>query len=767
MAFDKAKFLVRFIDEAEEHIKGLNEGILMLEKNPGDMDTLNAVFRTAHTIKGSARMMKLLALSDLAHKLEDTLDALRNHKIEQSKALTNLMLEGVDAISKMLSRISAGEEIEEPPRDIFNALQNAAEGGLTETGAGKREEAFLENIQEDSAGGFIRPEDTNDGQAEDPEPVTDPECGSDPPEPPIKPSRKSKPDQKQETVRIGSDKLDELIKLMGEIVSANSRSGQRLLKIREIEQSAGKHLELIASFENSPGLSEKERVHLFNSAESIHGAIKKFVTAYREDLNVQNLLSGDLQDRSLRMRMQPLSTIFDSFKLSVRNIAVSAGKDVDFIIEGGQTELDKKIIDQIGDSLLHMIRNSIDHGLESPEVRRRLGKPETGVIRLSAAYEGGNVAIEITDDGKGLSIPNLKEKAIRKGLWDEDTNKNATEAEIINLIFEPGFSTSEIISDLSGRGVGMDVVRKNIIENLKGSIHIETAESRGTSFSIKLPLTMAIIHVLHVAVAGVTFAVPTTFIREIAKISTREVIRVTDKKAVRLRERIIPIISMKDILSIPSPESGTDFENSEYLILIVSIGNEEFGLIVNSLIKEEDVVIKPLPAHMANVRFVSGCIISGTNEIVNVLHIPGVIAEARESKAKIRRPEQKTDSAGPKNILVVDDSISTREIEKDVLESYGYRVSLAGNGAEGLEKAEKESFDLIITDVEMPFMDGFTLTERLRETGKYSETPVILVTSLDKEEDKKRGVLAGADAYIVKGDFEQTALVETVRSLLG
>jgi len=410
-----------------------------------------------------------------------------------------------------------------------------------------------------------------------------------------------------------------------------------------------------------------------------------------------------------------------------------------------------------------MIRNCIDHGIESPEERRKAGKPETGLIRLSAAYEGENVIIRISDDGAGIPVNKIREKALKKKLFTHAEMETVPESEIISLIFLPGFSSTDIVTDISGRGVGMDVVKKNVIEDLKGGIQTETAPGKGTVFHIRLPLTMAVIHVLFIRVEQMTFAVPANYIDEIIRIHPAKVIKVTERMAVRLREQIIPIVPLRDILSLPARKA--DQMDTEYLILITSLGSEKLGVIIDALIDEEDMVIKPLPAHMRHIPFVSGCIISGGNEIFNVLHLPRIIESAREIRVG-RRPDAKP-AAKPRHILVVDDSLSTREIEKSILESYGYTVSLAQNGTEAFEKAGKNHYDLIITDVEMPELDGFSLTKKLRTEEQYKDIPIILVTSLDKEEDKKKGILSGADAYIVKGDFEQSALLDTVRSLLG
>ncbi|MGE0084609.1 MAG: response regulator [Desulfococcaceae bacterium] len=809
MAFDKAKFLTRFTDEAKEHVSRLSEGLQILGKNPDDAETLNAVFRSAHTIKGSARMMKLIPVSHMAHKLEDALDAFRQKKIPPSEELSDLLFQATDAIDSMLDRISAGGEIIGTPENLCHALERAAMGevisasvsngevgaresmvlsaekgtdaadktaGLTEIAAaepvsaesaeahktdsaekemdqdiGKTADELCRKISSPQSVSHSNVHDENAGKKR-----SDTDTGN-------LPSGIKSETIRPETIRIDADKLDQLIKLMGEIVSGHSRTRRRALDIREIEKISKKYLEFIVSLPVNRPLSPRQRKELLSGTESLCLGLKKLSALFKEDISVQGILTSDLQDRSLKMRMVPLSTIFSSFSRTVRQLSRSFGKHTDFTVEGGETELDKKIIEKIGDPLLHMIRNCIDHGIETPEERKKAGKAETGIIRLTAGYEGENVLIRLSDDGAGIPLNKIKEKALRKKIFTAAEIESIPESEIISLIFLPGFSSSDIVTDISGRGVGMDVVKKNVIEELKGSIQIETAEGKGTVFHIRLPLTMAVIHVLFIRVEDMVFAVPAGYTDEIIRINREKLIQVMERRAVRLRGQIIPIVRLRDILSLPGERPVKP--ETEYLILITSAGSEKLGVIIDALLDEEDMVIRPLPAHMRNIPFVSGCIISGGNEIFSVLHMPRIIESAREVRVRTRTERKPADK--PRHILVVDDSLSTREIEKSILESYGYTVSLAGDGIEGYEKARKNRYDLVITDVEMPKMDGFSLTQKLREEEDCRDIPIILVTSLDKEEDKKRGILAGADAYIVKGDFEQSALLDTVRNLLG
>lgn len=741
MAFDHSKFLARFVEEAREHCSRISEGLLNLENSPGDAEMLNGLFRSAHTIKGSSRMMKLAGVTELAHKMEDVLDALRGGKITLSAPVSDALFRGVDALAAMLERITAGDTTMQAPGVLCEELVRAA----TALSAG----------------------DAPPVQAGTPapvEPVGSPSLAP-PAEAEIAASAESVPlpaaarGQKIDYLRINAAKLDELIRLMGEIVSEHVRFRRHIVSLAEIERATARHLKTVAG--NLSGAGELEP--LIEAGRSLQLSLRQSVRAMHDASLLQDHLVSDLQETSLRMRMQPLSTVFEPLRRTVRDLAHEQGKDVDFVVAGGDTELDRKIIDRIGDSLMHMIRNSLDHGLESADERIAAGKPLKGTIHLSAFYDSGCVTISLSDDGKGLSIDRIREKALAKRLFDADTLAGMSKAEITDLIFMPGFSTSPLITDISGRGVGMDVVRKSVVDELKGAIIIETVEGAGTTFQLRLPLNLAVFPLFLVAIAGKTCALPATSLVEMLSVRRNEIIEIVNKRAIRLREQIIPVENLGDLLRLAKQAPA---ETVEVLIVIIRDGEEKLGLVVDEIIGREEMVVKPLPPHLKNLRMVSGVTIGERDSIINVLHVPELIRQAREITDPQRiRPAAREDQAA--TVLVVDDSINTREIEKSILEAYGYAVVTAEDGEDAFGKTRKTLFDLVITDVEMPRLDGFSLTERLRADERYRAVPIVIVTSREKEEDKKRGILVGANAYIVKGAFDQSNLIDTVRSLIG
>ena len=546
---------------------------------------------------------------------------------------------------------------------------------------------------------------------------------------------------------------------MGEIVSEQGRSRRQIARLREIEHAVGRHLTAVAGRLQS--LENKDQA-LIEAGAALQLTLRQAVRAMQDESLMQDHLVGDLQETSLKLRMQPLSTVFDPLRRTVRDLAHEHGKDIEFVVDGGDTELDRKIIDRIGDSLIHLIRNGLDHGLESAQERIAAGKPAKGTIALSACYDSGCVTISLRDDGRGLSPEKLREKALSRRLFDAETLASMSRAEIVDLIFMPGFSTSPIITDLSGRGVGMDVVRKSIVDELKGTIIIDSKEGSGTTFMMRLPLNLAVFPLFLLSTGGKICAMPATSIVEMLSVSRSEIIEIVNKQAIRLREQIIPVESLAAILKLPS--SGAP-EGDEVMVVIVRDGEEKLGLLVDDIVSREEMAVKPLPAHLQNLRMVSGATIGDRNSVVNVLHVPEIFKQAREIAQPGRKVQK--DKEVSSTVLVVDDSINTREIEKSILEAYGYRVVTAEDGQEAFEMTRDTLFDLVITDVEMPRLDGFSFTERLRSDERYRTVPVIIVTSREKDEDKKRGIQVGANAYIVKGAFDQSNLLETVRSLIG
>ncbi|SFB87786.1 two-component system, chemotaxis family, sensor kinase CheA [Marinospirillum celere] len=705
MALDITKFILRFIDEAQEHLQQLNEGIATLEQQNAGEEQVNQLFRAAHTLKGSSRMLKLTSITETAHAMEDLLSALREGQITFESHHADLLYQGVDSLTGLVDHLAEhkeGASLPEKNTWLCEALTQAAAGQKVDPPlAAEAAQDFAEEL--DNA-----------------------------PEAKLKTS---------DTVRIKLNRLDELIKLMGEVVSSHAH-------MRELVRDSQKIRGQLAQYKEAPVAD----LDLFNRE-------------LRDGVQSQELLMQELHDKALQLRMLPLSTLFDSAGRLVREMARSLGKEVECRVMGSEIELDRQMIDQLADPVIHLLRNALDHGIEPPQEREQKGKPTQGKVTLSAWQDGSWVVIEVRDDGQGISLAAIRDKALRKELMTEEQLDAMSDQEIMDLIFLPGFSTSQMITEISGRGVGMDVVKSSVVDNLQGTLAVHSKPGQGSRFSLRLPLSLAVMRVLLVEAAGQPLGFTAQYVSELVRVPKEALLEVAERNAIILRNEFVPVLYLHELINLPKKPGDPKAAGKELLLLITQVQHEKLALVVDELLDERDLVIKQLPEHLRHQPMISGMVTTGHNELVSLLHVPQLLEMSR--KTRLVSSSRLQDKQAGKRVLVVDDSLNTREIEKDVLEAYGYQVTLAENGQEGLEKALLEDFDAILTDVEMPVMDGFTLTARLRELESYRDKPIIIITSREKESDRRRGIEVGADAYIVKGSFDQNSLVETLRALLG
>ncbi|MBF0295090.1 MAG: response regulator, partial [Magnetococcales bacterium] len=569
-----------------------------------------------------------------------------------------------------------------------------------------------------------------------------------PPEPSPPPARTEspRPPPVAETVRVRLALLDELIKTTGELMSSHARLRHRLTELHAMD------------------LSMNTSTAPVTVAQPLH----QFFRQLREDVAAQAVLMDELHDRTLQMRMLPLSIVFEPAARQVRELARSVGKQVECRIQGAGIELDRQMIDKLADPIVHLVRNAIDHGLELPEARLAAGKSAQGQLVLSARQDGRWVVIEIADDGRGIVLEEVRAQAARKGLIGADKTAILNERETIDLLFLPGFSTRGQISELSGRGVGLDVVRQTVLDELQGTIGVETRPGAGTTFTLRMPLSLAMMRVVLVEADGLPFAIGAGYIVELIRLPEAACETVADGHAVAIRNELMAVTTLAELLRIPErrkrPATRTDAGRG-MLLMVLRARERKMALRIDRLLDECNMVIHPVPVAISQFPLVSGLVIDGENRLIGLLHPPALFDQARRGErhreARFDPPEAR------ERILVVDDSLNTREIEKEVLEAHGYRVALAEDGEEGLRMALAGRYAAVLTDVEMPGMDGFTLTARLRREENYRTTPIVILSSRGKEEDKRRGMQAGADAYLVKGDFNQDNLVQTLRNLLG
>ncbi|HEY3589071.1 MAG TPA: response regulator [Buttiauxella sp.] len=710
MAIDLKKFVLRFIDEANGHLQTVKEGAFLLSSGQNTDAQIGEMFRAAHTLKGGARMLKLQSIADVTHQLEDILSELRDKKLAPDQTLGTLILQATDYLSNQLAQLSASEgDNQLPPADaaLCERLARASRG-----------ETEIETTKVATA------------PVEKPATLDAVESGV----------------KQAGSVRVKLEKLDDLINILGEVVASHDRLEQQVQALSNL----------------APRLAQMD-------AEHLRQQIQQFSRKLKEDFQVQHLQMYELYDVATTIRMLPMSTLFEPVSMQVRELAASLNKQVDCRILGGEVEIDRQLIDRLSEPLTHLLRNAVDHGLCEPAERLATGKSARGTITLTTQQDGRGILLRVEDDGRGLDYQAIRAKAVARGLVDADAVEKLSELECNELIFHPGFSTSKIVTELSGRGVGLDIVRKTIVADLQGTLQVHSRPGQGTTFIIRLPISLAMMRILQFKQQNHLFGLSAQYVVEVVKYSRDEIRDIAGRPAIILHNEFIPVISAAELLRIDDPQGNQSSPTPVATSLLLIIIQNQFGkmaMLVDSLLDERNMMIKPLPKHMQQQALVSGMVLSTDNQLVSILQVPVLMAMAqKQGQPRTTAPKPQTQQ-NSWHVLIVDDSLNTREIEKNVLEAHGYQVTLAEDGFSGLQKARLTQFDAVLTDVEMPVMDGFSLTKALRAEENYQHIPIIIVTSRAKEEDRRRGIQVGADAYIAKGDFEQDSLIETLKMLL-
>lgn len=704
---DMQELVQDFLVETNEIIENLDHDLVELESNQNDLELLNKIFRGAHTMKGSSSFLGFNKLADLTHHAEDILNKLRKGEMVVTREIMDTLLEFVDKTKQIISDIENGTDTADVA-SVINDLKLASEGKLV----GKKPAAASAPAAQAAA----------PAQAVAPKAAPKQEA-----------KQQHQATQVEQTIRVDVSRLDSLVNLVGELVLSRNR----------LSQIAG---ELENKFENE---------YLVEQLLDVTSAIGMNTT--------------ELQLAIMKTRMIAIGKVFNKFPRVVRDIARDTGKEIDLIISGEETELDKQVIESIGDPLLHMIRNSCDHGVETPEVRVAKGKPRTGTVLLSAYHEGNHVVIEIKDDGAGMDPDKLKRKAIEKGVITLDEANNMDDKQAFGLIFKAGFSTAEKITNISGRGVGMDVVRNNI-EKLNGIITIDSKINEGSTFFLKLPLTLAIIQALLVEVAGETFAIPLASVVETVRITNEEIHSFEGREVLKLRDRVLSLVRLDEAFALD------ELEQDEIYVVVVALAEKQLGFIVDKLIGQEEIVIKSLGEYLGGNPGIAGATITGDGRVRLILDVSGVIEVAQNMPRRIRNVKKlagnrrsavqaQAKKTNAIKVLICDDSSTDRKICKKVLESQDWIETVeAPSAKDALNILDRDKgIDLIISDIMMPDMDGFRLSRSIREKGY--EVPIIAVSARMEPSDRKKISASGINAFVQK-PLNQQLLLDKIDELI-
>ena len=763
---DMKEIMEDFLIEAFELIEQIDHDLVELEANPEDLELLNRIFRVAHTVKGSSSFLNFDVLTELTHHMEDVLNKARKGELKITPDIMDVVLESVDMMKGLLesirdngsdsaagidiknicvrlTQISEGEApsaaAEAPAAPAPEPVKEPEPATPAEEAAPEVSDAELSKLSDSEVEAEIerllkvrKAEDqarrASKGIApKSPEEIAPATSAAPAPAARPAPSRERDTDKKvpaassssavaqEQTIRVEVKRLDHLMNLIGELVLGKNR----LLKIYD------------------------------DVEERYEG--EKFLEELNQVVSSLSLVTTDIQLAVMKTRMLPIAKVFNKFPRMIRDLSRDLGKQIDLEISGEETELDKSIVEEIGDPLVHIIRNSCDHGIEDPETRKAIGKPEKGLVQLKAYNEGNHIVVEIVDDGKGLDADMLKSKSIEKGIITEREADAMSEKEAFGLIFRPGFSTAAKVTNVSGRGVGMDVVKTNI-EKLNGIIDIESEVGKGTVMKLKIPLTLAIIQSLLVGTQEEFYAIPLASVLETVRVPIDDIYTIDGKNVLRLRDEVLSLVRLSDVFGVNKVFDGGD----QTYVVIIGVAEAKLGIIVDTLVGQEEIVIKSMGDYLQNIPGIAGATIRGDGRVTLIIDVGAMMEMAKDIKVDIRAEIEDSTKAKEKpsdyKVLIVDDSKMDRTIMQKALEPTGVTIIEATNGVEALNviKSGEHSFDAILIDIEMPRMDGYTLAGEIRKYSKYRNLPLIAVTSRTSKTDRLRGVEVGMTEYITK-----------------
>jgi two-component system chemotaxis sensor kinase CheA len=684
----EARFRAILAEEAEGRLATLSELLLELERNGEDQELLSSVFREAHTLKGAAAVVGLADVLRVAHAMEEVLEGLRRGD-PATPAAVDALLGAVDGMREMVPAVLAGEE---------------------RTGHADRLVAALH----DPTPALEPPPDPEPAPGPPPGPASAPAPG------PAQPAPRR---ERRETVRLRVERLDELVRLVGEASAAALRVGRVVTDQLGVEPAG------------VPELHDLSRI-----LES-------------------------LQERTLQARMVPFGTIAEPLRRTARDLARSLGKAVELELRGQETELDRGVLEQVADPMLHLVRNAIDHGIELPEARLAAGKPRYGTVRVHAAQLGSEVVVTVADDGQGIDLARVRQQAGEAG----DALDGVGDDEAIYAIFRSGLSTAATVSEVSGRGVGLDVVRASLA-SVRGRVEVHSEPGTGSEFRLSVPITLAVLPCLLVEAAGRRFGVPMHSVVSAEAAGWSED-HVEGQVVIRVRDTILPVSDLAATLGVTAGQGGAPASDSPAVVVASMTRRHAFR--VDALLGQRNVVVKDLGRLLPRLALLAGASLEPDGSILLVLDVSGLVDRARWARSGgAGRPAPSPTPAvpapaGPASVLVVDDTAVVRELERSILEEAGYRVRTAANGRLALAALADTPADLVVTDVEMPNCDGLELTRAIRGQPALTGLPVVVVTSRSSDADRRLAMDAGADAYLVKGDLDRRTLLEVVGRLLG
>jgi two-component system, chemotaxis family, sensor kinase CheA len=737
----RRRLMATFLGELDEHAQALNRDLLAIENDPaeGRAELLISLFRSVHSLKGASRSVNVQPIETACHRLESLLSAVRDGLRPLSPEIVQLLYTSVDALK------DSGERLR-----THGVLEVSVEEG-----SGAPLEALLPALDD-----ALR---RTDGV---PAPASRPETSPSPaPEPVAQP-------RQDQFVRVAVDKLDALLVGSGELLVTRRRAAATQREVVQLHddirqwRSEWRRLEqpLRTLLTSQTRLLPKRAAVAFERTGGHLKALERRVEQLAVRMAAENhgleWAAASLEDDIRGVRMFPFSHASEGLERTVRDLTHGSAKQIDLVIEGRDVQVGRLVLERLKDPLLHLVRNAVDHGIETRDERLALGKPGRGNVTVTAGLRGGGVEIVVADDGRGLDMAAIREHAQRRHMKVPKDDRAAS-----RLIFLPGFSTARLITALSGRGVGLDVV-KHRVESLHGHVDVAFEPGRGTRVVINVPLTVVTIRALLFGAAGHVFALPVASVRRLARVGAGDIASTGGREVLLSEGAPIPLVSLIDLLGIRGgmPRSAA----GKTPLVIVALGTTQVALVVDELIAEDEILVKSLGPRLLRVRHFAGATILPSGRVALILNTADVVHSALglAPGRALTAARAETAIERKRRLLVVDDSVTTRSLEKSILEAAGYEVLVAVDGREAWRLLQDAGADLVVADVQMPRMDGFALCDAIRGSTRFRELPVVLVTALESDTDKARGLEVGADAYLPKSAFDQPQLLETIAHLL-
>ncbi|MFH0730317.1 MAG: response regulator [Pseudomonadota bacterium] len=728
------KLLSLFKVEAREHLTVIASGLAqMASGDSGKEDRLlETVYREAHSLKGAARSVNLADIVTLCQTVESAFSALKKGRIGLSVELIDLLQQTIDHCSRLVD----GEAVSASEKSVMRKLIRQLDGSLTG------------QIAATDSGTRLVPEKPGEGGEGERDTAASPV-----------------PDT-SETVRIAAAKLDALLLQAEEMISVKLATRQRAAELRELKKAFDlwkKAWRKEGSMAMSPNSHTAHPLIADPFISSLETRLTAMVRAAEYDHRATGTLVDKLLDDMKKTLMLPFSSLLEIFPRFVRDLARSTGKKVELTTEGGEIEIDRRVLEEMKAPLTHLIRNCVDHGVEIVTERTEKGKSPNGNIKIAVSSKDNKIEIAVSDDGAGIDVTKIKSSAVRHALISQEAADKLQEKESLLLMFHSGVTTSPIITDISGRGLGLAIVREKV-EKLNGTVSVETRKDAGATFRMVVPLTLATFRGTLVRVSDQVFVLPSINVEWVARAKRETIQTVENRETLVFNNRPVSLVGLGDVLELTAATHRRQIDAAAIQVVVLGLAGKRMAFMVDEVLHEQEVLVKPLGRQLSRVRNIAAATVLGNGKVIPILNVSDLMKSAVK-KAPSFIARHADEPVKSRSVLVVEDSITARTLLKNIIESAGYDVQIAVDGVDGITALKNREFDIVVSDVEMPRMNGFELTATIRSDKKFSELPVVLVTALESREDRERGIDVGANAYIVKSSFDQSNLLEVIGRL--